>query len=501
MPQQKTGSGWFDVDKNGLRKLIAGKDPGFIVFELIQNAWDENGVTRVDLIIESIPGKPLATLRVDDDAPEGFHDLTHAWTLFAESGKKDDPGKRGRFNLGEKLILSLCAEAVITTTTGRVRFLKEGKRIRSGNPKTKEGSVFEAIIRLTHQQVEDAIVATRNLIPPSEIVTTVNGRRLGRPPMLATADATLPTVVANEHGELRRSARKTAIDVYDADGAPGWLYELGIPVVETGDTWHYDVNQKVPVNLDRDNVPPSYLRKLRAAVLNATHDLISEREASETWVREAASHPTCTADAFGSAMDARFGPKRFTWDPSDHEANHQLVADGYTPVHGRQLSEGERANRKTMAAAGNDPIVPAGKIKPTDVVRFSPDGEDKFVPPERWTADQRQVVHYTHAVAKALLHDVQVQILSDITENWSACYSRSRGLTYNVGRLGHRWFAVTSEADLCRIDSLIIHELAHHVCGDHLSSGYHEACCDLGAKLAMVVRCEQLPTTIFFGQL
>ena len=26
------------------------------------------------------------------------------------------------------------------------------------------------------------------------------------------------------------------------------LYELGIPVVETGDKWHYSVRQKVPLN-------------------------------------------------------------------------------------------------------------------------------------------------------------------------------------------------------------------------------------------------------------
>jgi 3-(3-hydroxy-phenyl)propionate hydroxylase len=31
-------------------------------------------------------------------------DLTHAFTLFAESAKKGDAEKRGRFNLGEKLV-------------------------------------------------------------------------------------------------------------------------------------------------------------------------------------------------------------------------------------------------------------------------------------------------------------------------------------------------------------------------------------------------------------
>jgi hypothetical protein len=32
---------------------------------------------------------------------------------------------------------------------------------------------------------------------------------------------------------------------------------MGIPVVETGDRWHVDVAQKVPLNFDRDNLPPA----------------------------------------------------------------------------------------------------------------------------------------------------------------------------------------------------------------------------------------------------
>ena len=31
---------WFDVDKAGLAKLMAGRPKAFIVFELLQNAWD-----------------------------------------------------------------------------------------------------------------------------------------------------------------------------------------------------------------------------------------------------------------------------------------------------------------------------------------------------------------------------------------------------------------------------------------------------------------------------
>jgi|SRR5271166_119705 len=42
---------WFEVDKKGLGKLLARKGKKFILFELLQNAWDENStLVRVTLV-------------------------------------------------------------------------------------------------------------------------------------------------------------------------------------------------------------------------------------------------------------------------------------------------------------------------------------------------------------------------------------------------------------------------------------------------------------------
>jgi hypothetical protein len=73
---------------------------------------------------------------VEDDAPEGFYDLTHAYTMFARTRKRSSPDKRGRFNLGEKQVLALCREARIVTTkgtaVGRVEVRAEPRGIRVG---------------------------------------------------------------------------------------------------------------------------------------------------------------------------------------------------------------------------------------------------------------------------------------------------------------------------------------------------------------------------------
>jgi hypothetical protein len=104
-------------DKDGLGKLIEQHGKCRLIAELLQNALDEK-ITTVMIKLKLLPGRPLAQLTVEDDAPEGFQNLAHAYTLFAESAKKADPEKRGRFNLGEKLILATCRSAIITTTTG-----------------------------------------------------------------------------------------------------------------------------------------------------------------------------------------------------------------------------------------------------------------------------------------------------------------------------------------------------------------------------------------------
>ena len=100
---------------------------------------------------------------------------------------------------------------------------------------------------------------------------TFNGQPLPSRDPLRTTEAILPTVFADESGNLHPTERKTRIDIYQvAPGEAASIYELGIPVVETGDVFHYDVRQRVPLPINRNNIHPSYLKRIRGAALNAT---------------------------------------------------------------------------------------------------------------------------------------------------------------------------------------------------------------------------------------
>jgi hypothetical protein len=466
---------WFDVDKEGLAKILERKGKKFAIAELLANAFDQN-VTRVDATLEPIARRPAATFTVTDDDPDGFKNLTHAYTLFAESEKKGDPNKSGRFNIGEKLVLAVCDEATITSTTGGVRFNDEG---RSAIRKRREaGSEFRGTIRMTRAELEECVEFARTIIPPQGVCTMFNGEQIQERQPKATFELALETHLADEDGVLRKVIRTATVNVYEplADEIPS-LYELGIPVVETDDKWHIDVRQKVPLSLDRDNVPPAYLRKLRAAVVNHLFQQITPDDASQTWVKAATEAPEATREAVNHVVTQIYGVKRAIYDPTDPEANKRAVSEGFSIIHGGSLSSGQWDHIKEHKIA-----LPAGQIFPTRHAEFSSTGVDRFVPPEKYTAGMRLVVDYSSAVASRLgIPGVKVLIINSITDYYGACYG-DRQLIYNVGRLGYSWFdglAFSMEA----VDRLLLHELAHEFCGDHLSEDFHEALCKLGAKL------------------
>ena len=55
---------WFEVDKQGFPKILERKGKEFGPFELVQNAWDERGVTKVTMSLE-YKGRNRALLIVE----------------------------------------------------------------------------------------------------------------------------------------------------------------------------------------------------------------------------------------------------------------------------------------------------------------------------------------------------------------------------------------------------------------------------------------------------
>jgi hypothetical protein len=169
---------WFDVDRAGLGRQAEEHGKGRLIGELVQNALDEEGVRQIAVTLALVPGRPLADLTVADDSPEGFKDLSHAYTLFAESYKRGNPEQRGQFNLGEKMVLAVCEQASISTTKGTVVFNPAEGRVEKPRQKRERGSVFQGRIKLTREEYPAVCDYLRSLLLPESIVVTFNGDRL-----------------------------------------------------------------------------------------------------------------------------------------------------------------------------------------------------------------------------------------------------------------------------------------------------------------------------------
>ena len=467
---------WFAVDKEGLAALLERKGKAFAILELIQNAWDAPGTTRVTVnLIPHATTRGRAELYVEDDSPDGFTDLTHAFTLFAPSRKVHDETKRGRFNLGEKLVLAICDDAVVTSTTGQYRFDATGRtKLRA---KSAQGSSFSARIRLTKAEIAEVETLFFSLLSPETITTTFNGRELLYRTPLRTFEVNLPTERADEDGILRRTRRNTTVSLFEpvGDETPH-IYELGIPVVEYDGKFHADVQQKVPLTFERDNVTPAYLRELYVAIVNEAHDLLTRDDATEAWVKTATSDERVSDAAVSDITVKRFGEKTVAYDPSDPQANAEAVLKGYTVIHGGMLSGGEWANVKRAGL-----IRPAGQVTPSNsMMESSPDGVPPL-DPARWTEGMHHVGQYASRIGKELLGvDVVIYVYRMPVGQRAAAWYGHGSLSFNLTVLGHKWF---NDPDERKVDALLLHEFAHHRVSNHLSEEFHDEICRLGARL------------------
>lgn len=467
--------GALAVDLGGLAQLVERRGKSFAIMELIQNAWDENGVTKVTIALTNTdPGRVM--LVIEDDAPEGFADLSHAFTLFASSRKKADPEKRGRFNLGEKLVIALCRHFWVETTVGSVEIDVLQNTRKVGRKKREKGSAIGAILRMNKQEMQESIAAFKRLLPPDGIETTLNGELLVRSKPLYTFEATLASEVADEHGFLRPTRRLTRVEIYRPEpGEVGALYEMGIPVVETGDTYHVNVMQKVPLNADRDNVPPAFLRDVRALTLNQVAPYLSPDESSTSWVTEALEDDLVERDAVEHVMTKRFGEKRVVYDLSDLEANRAAQAAGYTVIPGRALPSAAWENVRDYGAA-----LPAGRVMPSPKPFHENGLPLKVIDRSDYTQEQRAFVQevgdlHLDTIGKSIV----VELADDADWPFGGCYSGGR-IIVNVAK-------VRPSLNEERTMSLVLHEFGHHY-GEHLTHEFDAGIARVAAKLVLASR-------------
>ena len=468
---------WFDVDKAGLAKLLEERGAAFAVLELVQNALD----TEADEVTINLDkaSDGVYALNVLDNDPTGFSNLAHAFTLFAESEKKGKAEKRGRFNLGEKLVLALCDSAVITSTKGSVLFDPSGRT--ETDDRTKVGSHISLAIRLSDEDADEVERLVKTVLFPEGVKVTFNGELLQARTAVRVVNASLPTVAARDNGTLFNTSRKTTVRlVQPVNGEKPHLYELGIPVVEIDLPFHADVQQKVPVGFNRDAVNPAYARALYVAVVNEAPDLIATGDtASKAWAADALADPKISPAAVKAIIEAKYGKsvdELVRYDPSDPQSKTEAQSLGLDVIGGRAFTPEQWAN---INKAGLLPA--AGKVAPSRNAVLAPtqEGEER----EQVVLDfadlkpeQQDAVQYAKEFATYLLgRDVTVVVVKDSRPYVASWQGRTLTFNANIIRKSN-W---SSQQWL---DETVIHEVAHSKASDHLDHRFYEACCYFGAK-------------------
>jgi len=443
----------FEVSTEGMKLLHEGRPLWELVKELIANAWDED-ITRCEVSLIKAT-RSLVEIMVEDDGA-GFRDITDAYTLFAPTPKQQTPSVRGRFNLGEKELLSVAYSGYIDTVGSSVGFPASGGRKTVKNFRTK-GTCVRIYVKASKDSLAHAVDKLQTFIPPKGIRYAVNDQWVKNREPVAITNAMLPTVLSSAPNQpIRKTRRKTDISVYEplVEGQ-GQIYEMGIPIQKIAVPFDIDIGQKVPLPPNRDIVPTAYLQDVYSEVLAAIaiKGYITEENASDTWVRLAVEDSRTPDEIVKIVMDKKLG-ERALIATVDSGENERAINKGYSIVNGKTLSpiERKRFYEVGLGTAHKFAIVPD----------FSPDA--KPLRKAKMTLSLESVAEYTQWLSTQMIgYACEVVFVSDLRLNADATWDNSRRtFTWNVMRLGKRFFenAPTQEQT-----ALILHEVSH-IAGD-----------------------------------
>jgi hypothetical protein len=264
------------------------------------------------------------------------------------------------------------------------------------------------------------------------------------------------------------------------------IYERGIPVVEIDGKYHVSVEQKIPLNTERDNVTPAYLRTIHTAVVNEMHEHLTSEDVAKPWVQTALEQTgKIRPEATRMVVSTLFGEGAVAFDPTSPGSNREAAAANAPVVPKGALSKDAWKSVKQAEA-----LPPAREVFPVDM----PDKEPRRVlDPIEYNPDQRQFARLIEDLSPSLIgHAVKVRIIEDDDATFRGC-TRWNETINDKGISRFKEGSYVFEINLAFHDCsnwegnfyLMIHEMAHHAVqrNDHLLKTFYITVNQLGAKL------------------
>jgi len=451
---------WFKVDTQGLAVQMQELGTARLVAEIISNSFDEDSVTTI--IVDIQKHGNIIHAKINDDG-NGFLDKKEIYTLFADSRKRTDPTKRGRFNFGEKQFLSLCEDAYIKTGQWNVIF-KGTKKVEKRLSKKFNGTEVFGRIRESIQTKDEILAFLDRIAVPSDKTLIVNDVKKETTPIVKTFTAKLKTPVAvSAYKPLRDQLRETEVHLYTPQDSIAFLYEKGIPITQLDDNirWDIDVQQKVPQVTERNVVKASYLKSIYTAIAENCQDLITEDDASETWVSDALENTS--EETSKALLTKRFGTDKIAVaSTTDYRANERAEEAGYHLLRSGELNSDITGNLKSTGS-----LLYAGQAFSTTAWEFAE------------SVDATDEMQFFAKVCKAVARDtigkdVTVSFVTTKETEEAATYGHN-AITWNVRNMGGK--KAFTQPYSGSVLGILVHELAHDKVGQnngfaHLSHEY-----------------------------
>ena len=502
MTQQKTTSK-FDVSDIGMRQLHEGRPKWQLIKELIANSWDEKTVTKVKVELSSYYDGKKWTVKVTDNGA-GFRDIADAYTLMAPTQKRTDSEVRGRFNIGEKEIISIAESTTVETVGQTVEFPKSGGRKVTKN-NIKKGTTIECVLDVESlsedreefgKQMMDAYKRLSTFITPKNISTEiVINSPIGQNDFSVKLEdrnliksfpvGSLKTVIGmGKNNALRESWRSTTINVYETSNAveketekQGSLFEMGIYIQDIDCPFDVDVMQKVPLAQNRDMVPDFYLQDIFAHILNNVAETITERDASDHWIKLAMNDKIVTPETVQIIRLKRFGEKTVIANPFDPQANEKAWSQGYDVISPKNLSQTERELFRSVGMA-------TSSEKFGDKVTFG------IPTPVKVTESMREFSYIVRWIGTSLgREDFRINFEYNSGSFLAGWSTSAREMTFNISahsrkRLPKKWFETKNFELNEKQLGIVLHELSHDNDDDRSHTGkFLDMTTSLGSRL------------------
>ena len=354
--------GWLAISTEGFASMNAARPPEHLIKELVQNSLDsfsEGQPGRIQLSY----GHWGECFQVDCiDNGSGISNLADLRVVYL-THKTDSHLKRGRFGRGFKEALCIAEQARVVSGYQQLEFLRENnERI------TRQASLAVPLAgtRVSMQMPWPADLRDQldryfaSFLVPDGIELEVNGALISHRCATHRISASLSTEVYDTNSQSwKKPSRKTTIHlVPTGQDETSTIYEMGIPVaaLDWSVPYHCDIQQRVPMNPNRDAVSSGYPLKLHIACLPTLLEGMDGDTVKQDWVGTAGRR--CGEDvqrriierAFGQNIARsvpRMGSRHFDEDARDL---------GVQVINTAQTSGGFREMLKALVVSAKDVV-------------------------------------------------------------------------------------------------------------------------------------------------